>query len=92
MGGMVHDPMRDLIQDEPDLGEYRDTLLELVDERDRLRAELCEVREACGDYLKPYDTVAGAIKNLRQIALAARDLAKQYKADLDTLRAAHEPR
>jgi hypothetical protein len=70
----------------PDLKKYEKRMAETV-EKARLedprelqrelkvaRAELAEAKVACGDYLKPHDNLKGAIKNLRQVAMTAKEL------------------
>jgi hypothetical protein len=54
----------------------------LTTERNRLLAEMVEIREACGEYLTPHETVAGAIGNIRQIASMAMELKASYAQQL----------
>jgi hypothetical protein len=39
-----------------------------------VRAELAAAKIACGEYFKPHDTLKGAIKDMRQVALTGKEL------------------
>ena len=80
---------------EPDdpLGREIDRRMALEGEAQRLHAalsaaeaQLQEAKDACGEWLKPYDNLKGAIKNLRQAQMTAKENYRDLMAPVGRLR------